>query len=547
MRMLHSKKFWIVGLVLFLSGILIWVWLTGHSVPSTARYLPADVKEVLTINSKRLMTDLLFEKTPISDTSGTASKYWKRWNNAMTANGGIGISISADILSFNNVSKAHAIPYSGIIFKVKDELLLGNFLIRELPRLVDSTQTHITSLLKAKGYNSLVIVNDENQNPICIGFNKEVLVVLRSGQGITDPTYLNTELNRIFHLTKDSSLYVNENFRETEKHPADLCYWLKNSNPLDKFFRVGGDTLAETGYTQAWLNFKKGELTLEICRKVSGRQSLPQDKMPRSAADFINYVATDKFIGICYANLDRKSIEQIVYTGNKYGHLFDNWGVKTEDLISCMDGSAALAFNGFIHYPEKYTVYDYDENFNQVEVERMRDARLPGFTLSLGTKGIEAKARLFLKLLANKTLIPSKNGFRLNIEAPVYVYTAGDHLFITSSDTPPAIQTRQLAAKEELKKQMMEHSSGFSIDLKELENQYRLAFQVPQASPHLSDVFQAACATAEEEPTKTTCKLVITCKDRSANALPQLLGSRLLDWFIEKKNDGQRIPKSTEQ
>jgi hypothetical protein len=457
-----------------------------------------------------------------------------RWKAAIQRNGGLGLSLGSDLLLFGNTSKDKGYRYDGVIGKVSDEPAFTRFLTKELPYLLDSVQVHMTVITENKGYHSLVIVNDGSQNPICIGFNSEAVVLLRAGRGISDPAFLNRELKRIFNLPKDSSLLANESFKHSEKFAADILFWHKGKNPFFQTTLITGkDSIKPDENFEARLNFNKGELVVEVISRSASHQTSKLFGKTESTGSFTRFVSKDHFMGLFFARVNISALVNDMERENHLTRLLDKYGLKLKDLEDGFDGTAEIAFNGFVHYPEKYIAYEYDENFNRVEVEKQRDAKIPGFILSLGLSGFEAKNTLLPKLLLNKQIIPWKNGYRFNTEAPLFVHLIGSKLFITSSETPPKEQGLGAVDRKDIVSLLKNHPGGCFVDLRTLEEQYRSTFNVPASRNRISDLFTSLTVYADNDPEYGSRSiLTLKCADQETNALLQIWNSAFFSEFV---------------
>jgi hypothetical protein len=541
--MLQSKKFWVVCLLLILTVFSTWFLLSGHSAPAYAKYIPRDAHGVLTINSKRLAADLLFGGTLKQDSTSTYHKKFDRWKMAIEKNGGLGINLTADVLAFGTIQQEKKGWYNGIVIKMEDEAKLIRFINKELSGLLDTTQTHMTSLIENRGYHSLVVVNDESESPVCIGFNKEALVMLRAGAHVSDPAFFNKELNRIFHLAPDSCILADENFRHLQHRSADLTFWYNLNNPLLKNLLNAASSNSNSGYVNAWLNFNKGETALEINNIAPGLKNEDifnfNDKSnPRR---FIGNVPEDNFMGLLYSHLNLDNLFTNFKQQGKESlveHLFAKWGLTTEDISSALNGEVTISFNGIIHYKEKYIAYEYDDNFNQKEVERYREARIPGFNLYLGKKGHGKKNVLLEKLLENNQIVSYKKGFRLHAAMPVFLTDLGHSYYVSNTDSFPGEMQGQgtFNDRKEIETLIKNYTTGCFVDLIATDKQVGTEYKASSGKGKISEVFTSIAVGVNGENNKgTTTKITFKCADPGSNALVQLLNSAALLDLVNRR------------
>ncbi|HXC05916.1 MAG TPA: DUF4836 family protein [Bacteroidia bacterium] len=520
------KKAGIVLLVIAVLGIPAWWFFSRHSVPPHARYIPKDVIAVATVNTKRIATDLLWAGELKADTNTPAAHKFQNWKKALETSGWAGINPGADLLVFTNTSPDGKLWYNGLVIRVDDASKLNLFLSTQLPHLLDSMHVHATSVINHPNYQSVVIVNDDSESPLSIGFNKDVLVVLRLSTPSSDLSFFEKEFKKIFSLAPESSLLGEEDFCISEKKSADILFWL-NLNRLQKLFNPQKEQNSAPGYVNAWMDFEKGKITIEaegISKAGTGLK--PILNTHATDPDFNKQIGKDQFMGMAFFHLNLPNLfERFRADGkNAIGEtLMKKTGLTPADLSSAFTGQVELAMNGLITYPEKYTENVYDEDFNRTEIQKIREAHLPGMLIRFHITNPAALAPLVPKLMARELIEPYKNGFRLKTDAPVYMISSGNFLYLTTFPEVPA-ENKDHWTHPDLEDLQREHGNGFFINFGGLYESFakdpiqKAAFEKP------NKLLENMTWTVEEEDDgNSKSHLVIHFNDKKMSSLAQLI------------------------
>jgi hypothetical protein len=526
---LRSKKFLFFCIVLVcLSGGL-WYFITGHSMPAHARYIPGDAVAVVTLNTKRLATDILLGGDLKQDTGISENKLLARWKKASDKNGGPGISLSSDILFFGCMCQTNKQLYVGMVLKTDNEQKLIQFVTKELPGLFDSATFQLSMLTDHKTYRSFVVKNKVNGNSFCIGLNEEAFVLITAVYQSGDPEFLAKEMNRIFNQSKESSMAALANFKNAQRPASDISFWFNlNAAPWKSLFTQTKELKDEPGYINAWLDFNKGAADLTIFTILPDRKRAAIFRKSHAANDFLSIVRSDKFIGLLHADIDLPNLfSNMNSIGKERGlnELLEGWGLTEKDLATCFTGRAALSVNGFVHYKKKYMDYEYDADFNRQEVEKYREERIPGFTCMLGMDGSKAMFSILPKLLEKKSIRPRADGsYQLNSDIPVYIFPVGNHLYLSSFDHPVlSLPDAQPVFKKEIIELAEYHSSFIFCDLKGLRTQLLSEFPKNDAdAKKIWDTVKSASLTADEEPGRRSLHFVLHFSEAKTNALIQV-------------------------
>jgi hypothetical protein len=527
--MTRSKKVLIICFTLIgLAGTL-WFFLSGHSAPDHARYIPSDAIAVVTVNTKRIAADILLGGELKKDTTLGENKTLEKWKKASEENGGIGLSLTADILFFSCTSPGSKQPYTGMVLQLDDDQTLLRFINKELPKLIDTAQENLLKLNPAINYQGYIVVNKGTGSRFCFGFNRHAAVLIKALWAVGDQDFFSKELSRLFKLPKDSSILANENFRTSERRSSDISGWFNYNHPqLKHLFTSKKDSVYPPGYVNAWLDFNKGtgDLTLYIIPSDKKRAAVFVKN--HSENDFLKVISTDNFTTLFQADLNMPNlITNLKRLGNEHtlDRLCGEWGLTTGDIAESFTGKADLLFNGFVHYQKKYIAYEYDADFNQVTVEKYRDERIPGFVMRMGMDGSKAMLNLLPKLLTNKRISPWQLGYRLNADIPVYMYPVGSYLYITNASDSKWRTGGKNHSVEEETAELPKHSSGVYCDLPSLRKELQKEFpRTDEEEKKAWDTFRSVSLTADEEPGgRTTFSLDLKLSDPKTNALVQLI------------------------
>jgi hypothetical protein len=532
--MLRSKKFWLIIFSLLVIAGFAWYFIFSHSAPAYSRYIPRNAVGVVTFNTKRLASDFLFSGEWKQDTSGSAHKLADKWTKAVQRNGGAGISLSSDILLFSEVS-VQSRWYNGAILEVDDAKKLSSFLTKELPGLLDTVTMHVSSLIHQKNFESLILIDDEGI-PVWIGFNQEAVIFLKTNTSSSGVTKMDQEMARLFNLSKDSSILSDRNFVRAETRGADISFWCNYNHPeLKHIFRNNVEMSTQPGYVDAWLNFNKGEVKLEVEAMAAESERKEVFRKTNEKNNFLNYVDEHKLMALLHLNINPQNLVGNLTakgTEGKLDHLFDNWGLKTADVTSCINGEVDGAWQGYVHYQEKYIAYERDENFNETEVERFRDARMPALTFRIGVNPAQALTNVLPKLVAGNKISVYKNGFKLNSSIPVYFFPSGNSVFVTTQENAP-LGNSVTSAYPDIEKQMEKHSSCIFLPVKNFKEQLLGEYHFPDQKDTW-DAFESLSIVADENPEgKTKFVFKLEMKDEKTNSLAQLIR---VSAALKKKN-----------
>ncbi|HEV7230405.1 MAG TPA: DUF4836 family protein [Bacteroidia bacterium] len=521
------QKTTIVLIIVLLAGTLGWYIFSGHSLGAHARYIPGNAAGVVTINTKRITADVLLGGKLTSDTSGMHARHMSQWKTAYDRNGGFGISLSSDIFLYGNYVTKDSLWFQGMVLRINDEEKLGSFLNTELPKLIDSLRIRAHSPETQKNYKSLLLGTGVSGSNFCVGYNAEAAVVLWQNSSRNDSALLLNELQHIFTQPQDSTLLAKENFRQAEKRACDVGFWFDMGNEgISHLLKTSQDSIPRP-VVNAWMDFSKGEISLDMLAQYKTKNYPLAFRPKREGNDFPKILSKDKFMGLLHANLDLPNLLKNLGSRTddpRFAHLFDKWHLNTKDVLSSFSGELDLGVNGLVHYQEKYVDYEYDAQFERKEVPKIRDARIPGFTMRLGLEGNNAMTKILPALMADSQIVSFKTGYKLNNEIPVYFYPSANAILISSSAEIPQERKDDSAGTLELQDLYRLHSFFVLI------NMPAIIESVDEGSGHkfppntVFDLFRSFTYTADQEkPGEVQLTLSLKFKDTGKNALVQCM------------------------
>jgi hypothetical protein len=513
--------------IALLAGTAGWYLFSGHSLGSHAKYIPGNAAGVVTINTARIAADVLLGGKLTSDTSGLHAKHMSQWKAAYDRNGGFGISLSSDIFLYGNYAPEQDLWFQGIVVKINDEEKFNTFLSTELPKLIDSLHIRTRSPETQKNYKSVLLGTGVSGSNFCIGYNGEAAVVLWQNSSRSDSAFLLNELQRVFSLPKDSTLLAKENFLKSEKRACDIGFWFDLGNEgVGHLLNTKNDSIPRP-VVNAWMNFSKGEISLDMLAWYKTKNYPLAFRPKRELNDFPKLLGKDKFMGLLHTNIDLPNLLKNFGShaeDPRFAHLFDKWHLSTPDVLSSFSGEFDLGVNGFAHYQEKYVEYVYDSLFERKEVQKIRDARIPGFTMRLGLEGTNAMTKILPALMADSLLVTCKGGYKLRNELPVYLYPSPSAVLISSSAEMPQEKKEGSAATPELQDLYRMHSFFVLINIP------AVIQSINEGSVHIFpantvfDLFKSFTYTADQDkPGEVALALSLTFLDSQKNALVQCL------------------------
>jgi hypothetical protein len=545
--MWRSGKFWILFILVLLSSWGLWFFLSSHKVAKHASFIPADAAGVITFNTKRLAADFLFGSIGNVD-SISGQSYGSPFKKIMATRDSTGIRLTTDVFLFTGYSHMSKEPYYGLVFKTEDIQMMNTFFTKVFPHLIDTTETHVSEVADCKSFKSMVLIPDHSSAPIGIAYNKEVLILLLSRMPNVDMGWIDKEMRYLFSLSSDRSILSNTRFVASEKRAADVSFWFDSNHPLlnPEWFTPKDKTPA---YCQGWLDFSKGQAVLELVSDGSRPGKTPLFNSEESSTNILGYADKKGFVGLLSANLNVKTlIDKIGNISSFSLSMLDSTSAKAfaqgaispkeanvplSELITYFNGKTECIWTGFTSYPKKYIDYEFDENFNHIEVERKVNKCMPSFVLRMGLNGPRAITEVLPKMIQNKQLIPWNTGYKFNSAFPLFLFPAGNGVILTNSEQLPVAQNPAAPLTKPFDALFQNQAAVVILNISTLEKEY----QRSDGKKPISSGLNYITLTVDESKAGGLRGLItLTFKDSHSNAFPQLVSSLRSFWSRNQRD-----------
>ncbi len=263
-------------------------------------------------------------------------------------------------------------------------------------------------------------------------------------------------LKRILNLNENESVQTNKNFRDIQSEKFDAAYWYNygaivqqsyyqyranfnrynyyNDQSLPDTTDIA--TLWENAYTAGIFRFDGNTARMEQRSYFSPQlremtQGIYHGRIHRR---MLNYVKGENLMGF-YAmsadmeklmkfggNLYREYITQMMYFSNETPMLLAVMDlarvfIDEKTLYNLLDGDILVAVTDLRPFLSSYVTYDYDENFNRVEVRKERLEVRPEFVMTVGI-GEMKKAKEIIGILERGGMIKKQNELYYSINMP---------------------------------------------------------------------------------------------------------------------------------
>jgi len=204
---------------------------------------------------------------------------------------------------------------------------------------------------------------------------------------------------------------------------------------------------------------------------------------------------------------------------------FKNMGLSSSDIASAFNGKVEMAMNGFVTYKQKYLDYEYDADFNRTEVEKYRDAHIPGMVIRMGVTNSAALTPLLPKMLSTGIIIPWKNGFRIKSGDPVFLNVSGNYLYITTSeDIPKDLKEGDALANADLNDLHSNHANGVFVNFRGIEDAMNKDLAPNSGKNKVTEILENISISTDEKKLGTaSSEFIIRFNDKKTNSLNQLI------------------------
>ncbi|MGL4598915.1 MAG: hypothetical protein ACRCYO_15465, partial [Bacteroidia bacterium] len=263
-------------------------------------------------------------------------------------------------------------------------------------------------------------------------------------------------LKRILNLNENESVQTNKNFRDIQTEKFDAAYWYNYGAIVRQNYyqyranynryNYSGDqslpdttdisSLWENAYTAGIFRFQGNTARMEQRSYFSPQlremtQGIYHGRIHRR---MLNYVKGENLMGF-YAmsadmeklmkfggNLYREYIMQMTYFSSEAPMILAVMDMARifldeKTLYNLLDGDLLVAVTDLRPFLSSYVTYDYDENFNRVEVRKERLEVRPEFVITAGIGEVK-KAKEIIGFLERGGMIKKQNELYYSINMP---------------------------------------------------------------------------------------------------------------------------------
>jgi len=159
--------------------------------------------------------------------------------------------------------------------------------------------------------------------------------------------------------------------------------------------------------------------------------------MKKPGMGFTDKTGTDKLLNV---HLDIRKLRKdkndplykwLIKTGRKVSF-------PTEAFMNAWDGDLSFYQGGMVKITETFIESVLDDDFNVSEVRTSQEKSVPGFAFMMSTN--EHQKELISKLFSKGIMRKEGKKFYVLTSPPLHIRIAPDHLYLYSSDTPPATE-----------------------------------------------------------------------------------------------------------
>jgi hypothetical protein len=504
------KKFLRISLVILLllagTALLLWYFFMRREIPKHARCIPKDAVAVLTLNLRELALDQSAGGHLFPEMAGKKifSKELESFSKAVEANGGTGLSETADVLGFLFRDGEEA--YWGVCAGVKDSAKFGK-LLRE--QLTKDFPIHPVS------QNGFSLVRFDTSS-IILGWNKDAAVLLYPF-GNSDASQTALHCVKLLSQKEEQSVLADENFREHELSSFDAGLWMQ---PAELLKLTQGGKLMKTyfageKYISLFIDFTNGEI---ITRKiVTMNNAITKKNLP-----VLLNCDPAQVKGFYHAvfDMNNDSLVKLYPDIPPFNSIPFN-DERTEQLDKTLDGNFTMLLHDTFSYQADYITYDYDENFERIEKHEKKRETMRAFSSSFGLKDPAAAQKLLNTWAAEDSLRKEGNAWIVEHgNKPVRIILSGNVLTISNWEKTDG-QSRSLpeawegldAAIPVGKILVKDYEGIFSFFLPKMENGAGLL------SDNIGDLLVSVPTIKGNE---NSCQVRLTMENKKVNALVQL-------------------------
>jgi|GEM_PF-3051226 len=392
-------------MVLAACVLLAFWWIMRRTVPEHAVRIPANAPLVLTLNLRALGLDILLGGS-VEDTVKHKEEPAREDDDlkkAIEQNGGHGLSWRKDVLCFVQADSSQP-QYFAAVIVLSDAETFGGLASGYLAK-------RFGSAVKKDGALQTLYADSLG---LLLGWNENELLLLKKLQG--DSAFLHGELKKLFAQTGANSLLSNADFRAHQLEDFDAALWvnMKQGRVAGRLEKYGwqDQNLASADYLHLLLQFRDGEARLL------------QKNISANAARKIEYDTEPLLFhkpAQLSASWNGRLPDEKQFAKSPLGHWLQEQSGEAAKWRSALKGNFSLAVHDTIHYTRTYITFDYDENFEQTQVQRSVPEMMPGFTACFPVND-RAQLEILLKAWQEKDSLQLKNGaLRLPGDLPAYL------------------------------------------------------------------------------------------------------------------------------
>ena len=244
-------------------------------------------------------------------------------------------------------------------------------------------------------------------------------------------------INQFFVTKPELSLKFNAAYQKTLLKQADISYFINNSQPqnnssFSSLFKSSYQSsnqllnLFKDNYTYGYLDFNSSSIDLNTIQHIGDyylkeAKQMNKIKFNKNMYKYLDGESLQAIVGFA-ANPEpaykmTRDIYSNVLSNMKYGE--DWYGTiadisftffDEEELFDLIKGDFIFAITDIKEFETEYTSYDYDEDYNRIEVTKTKKETLPEF-VSMATIGNESLRNKIIKLMEQTDVIVKKGHY----------------------------------------------------------------------------------------------------------------------------------------
>ncbi len=243
-------------------------------------------------------------------------------------------------------------------------------------------------------------------------------------------------INQFFIAKPELSLKFNTEYQTTLLKKADVSYFMSNSGQQNgSFSKIFKDSyqnssqllnLFKDNYSYGYLDFNPSSIDLNLIQHVGNyylkeAKEMNKIKFNKAMYKYIDGENLQAIVGFA-ANPEpvynmTKDIYIDVLSNMKFGR--DWYGTLADiaytffdekELFDLIKGDFVFAITDIKEFETEYTAYDYDEDYNRIEVQKTKKETLPEF-VSMATIGNESLRNKIIKFMQQTDVIVKKGHY----------------------------------------------------------------------------------------------------------------------------------------